>query len=118
MGSLLDRWRVALKNRVTQNVSVMGTQSFGALFRRSWQHTYKNNPAITMFTTEKSFGALVPVDKDHNQLLVWGTDMPVSLPDLQDIQSVYNNGSSLAFIYKNHPERIRLVRWDPLQKVE
>jgi hypothetical protein len=90
----------ALKNRLTQNVSVIGTQSFGGVVPPELAMYLKNNPAITMFTTTNSFGALVPVG-DHNQLLVWGPGIPATLPNLQDIKSVYSNGSSLAFIYKN-----------------
>jgi hypothetical protein len=90
----------ALKNRLTQNVTVVGTQSFGGVVPPELATYLKNNPAITMFSTQNSFGALVPVG-DHNQLLVWGPGMPATLPDLQDIKSVYSNGSSLAFIYSN-----------------
>lgn len=88
----------ALKNRLTQNVSVIGAQNFGGVVPPELAMYLKNNPAITMFTTTNSFGAMVPVG-DHNQLFVWGPGIPATLPDLQDIESVYSNGSSLAFIY-------------------
>jgi hypothetical protein len=93
----------ALKNRLTQNVSVIGTQNFGGVVPPELVTYLQNNPAVTMFTTQNSFGALVPIGPigDHNQLLVWGPGMPTALPNLQDIKSVFSNGSSLAFIYKN-----------------
>ncbi|MBV4467018.1 hypothetical protein KVG95_27265 [Pseudomonas sp. SWRI79] len=90
----------ALKNRLTQNVSVIGAQNFGGVVPPEFATYLQNNPAVTMYTTQNSFGALVPIS-DHNQLLVWGPGIPTTLPDLQDIKSVYSNGSSLAFIYKN-----------------
>lgn len=90
----------ALKNRLTQNVSVIGAQNFGGVVPAELAVYLKNNPAITLFTTINSFGALVPVG-DHNQLLVWGPGIPAALPDLQNIRSVYSNNSSLAFIYEN-----------------
>lgn len=91
----------ALKNRVTQNVSVIGAQSHGGTVPPELATYLQNNPAITMFTTETAFGALVPTGEDHNQLLVWGPGMPATLPNLQDIHSVYSNAFSLAFIYKD-----------------
>ncbi|MBV4476853.1 RCC1 domain-containing protein [Pseudomonas botevensis] len=90
----------ALKNRLTQNVMVVGTQAFGGTVPPELVTYLQNNPAITMFSTQNSFGALVPV-LGHNQLLVWGPGIPAALPNLQDIRSVYSNGSSLAFIYED-----------------
>lgn len=92
----------ALKSRVTQNVTVVGTQSFGGVVPPEIATYLRNNPAITIFTTTTNFGALVPIG-EHNQLLVWGPGIPATLPNLQDIKSVYSNGSSLAFIYKDPP---------------
>ena len=90
----------ALKNRVTQNVSVRGATNFGGVVPPELAGYLNNNPAITMFSTLNSFAAMVPVG-GGNQLLVWGPGIPVALPDLQDIKAVYSNSSSLAFIYSN-----------------
>ncbi|WKV98847.1 hypothetical protein PYV50_12735 [Pseudomonas sp. H22_DOA] len=90
----------ALKNRVTQNVSVMGTQNFGGVVPPEIASYLKNNSAITMSSTINSFCALVPVGST-NHLLVWGPGMPANLPDLQGIKSVYTNNASAAFIYSN-----------------
>lgn len=90
----------ALKNRTTQNVSVRGGANYGGVVPAELAAYLNNNPAITMFSTFASFGALVPVGSG-NQLLVWGVGVPAVLPDLQDIKAVYSNSSSLAFIYSN-----------------
>lgn len=90
----------ALKSRTTQNVLVRGADAFGATVPPALAGYLLNNPAITVFSTTTCFGALVPV-ASGTQLLVWGPGTPTELPDLQDIEAVYSNASSFAFIYKN-----------------
>lgn len=90
----------ALKSRTTQNVLVRGPDAFGGTVPPALAGYLLNNPAITMFSTINCFGALVPVGSG-TQLLVWGPGTPATLPNLQDIEAVYSNASSFAFIYKN-----------------
>ncbi|KJZ45220.1 hypothetical protein [Pseudomonas fluorescens] len=91
---------MALKNRVTQNVSVMGGSTFGGVVPPEIANYLLNNPATTMSSTHSSFGALVPVGRG-NQLFVWGPNMPANKPIIRDVKAVYANESSLAFIYRN-----------------
>ncbi|MBT2372939.1 hypothetical protein [Pseudomonas fluorescens] len=60
----------------------------------------KNNKAIKLFSAEFSFAALVNVGST-NQLLCWGNTVPVNLPPLRGIKSVYSTRSAFAFIYDN-----------------
>lgn len=91
---------MALKNRVTQNVSVMGGSTFGGVVPPEIASYLLNNPATTMSSTHSSFGALVPVGSG-NQLFVWGPHMPANKPIIRDVKAVYANETSLAFIYRN-----------------
>lgn len=80
----------ALKSRTTQNVLVRGAANFGGVVPPPLAGYLLNNPAITMFSTSNCFGALVPVFSG-TQLLLWGPNIPSTLPNLQDIESVYAN---------------------------
>lgn len=60
----------------------------------------KNNKAVRLFSSERSFAALVPLG-GTNQLLCWGGDIPATLPPLQGVRSVYSTRSAFAIIYSS-----------------
>lgn len=84
-----------------QNVYVHGEADWGAKVPDAIKGYLENNPATVMFSTARDFAALVPV-RQTNQLLVWGTNMPVNqdLTKLRNIQHVYSNTGAFVYVYK------------------
>ncbi|MBJ2285982.1 hypothetical protein JFT66_17645 [Pseudomonas sp. MF6755] len=96
----------AIKSGVTQSVVVKGRADQGGTPPPEIAQYLKNNPATRMFASGWDFGALVPVLGSSNRLLVWGPHIPNPIPptlDMSNIQSVYANESSIAWIHKDPP---------------
>ena len=95
----------SLTNGSSQSVNVRGRADFAGVPPAEIQQYLRNNPATRMFSTERDFGALVPVLGSTKRLLLWGNNMlnvPPTL-DLNNIKYVYSNRAAVAFIYDNPP---------------
>jgi len=86
----------------TKSVHVRGQVDYGAVVPDAIKSYLANNPATVLYSTERDFGALVPVAASfRNQLLLWGGNIPANLDlaKLRNINSVYANGTAFAYIY-------------------
>ena len=90
----------ALLDPASGDVHLRGQNGWGLPVPPEIISFLKNNNAVRLFSSERSFAALVPLGST-NQLLCWGGDIPASLPPLQGIRSVYSTRSGLAVIYSN-----------------
>ncbi|OCW21677.1 hypothetical protein C9382_14735 [Pseudomonas aylmerensis] len=93
----------SLTDGKTQSVHVRGRADHAGEPPQAIRDYLKNNPATRMFSTERDFGALVPVLGSTKRLLLWGTNMANIPPqlDLNNIKYVYSNRTAVAFIYDN-----------------
>lgn len=82
------------------NVYFEGQQNWGLPVPPEIENFLKNNKAVRLFASEFNFAALVPLGSS-NQLLCWGRTIPIVLPHLQGIRSVYSTRSAFAVIYSN-----------------
>ncbi|WP_339532533.1 hypothetical protein [Pseudomonas mucidolens] len=90
----------ALLEPTSGDVHLEGQEGWGLPVPPEIINFLKNNKAVKLFSSEFSFAALVPV-ASSNQLLCWGETIPVSLPPLGGVKSVYSTRSAFAFIYEN-----------------
>ncbi|NMZ07943.1 MULTISPECIES: hypothetical protein [Pseudomonas] len=93
----------SLTDGKTQSVHIRGRADHAGDPPQEIRQYLKNNPATRMFSTERDFGALVPVLGSTKRLLLWGTNMANIPPqlDLNNIKYVYSNRTAVAFIYDN-----------------
>lgn len=91
----------SLMDASTESIHVKGQNGYGLPVPENVKTYLINNPATTLFSTERDFGALVQITDSTNQLIVWGNNIPSStdFTRFRNIKSVYANGSAFAFIY-------------------
>ncbi|MFK0087543.1 hypothetical protein ACIQUS_09610 [Pseudomonas sp. NPDC090755] len=86
----------------TQSIYVEGQNDWGAAVPEPIKNFLVNNPGVVLYSTERDFGVLANIQgTPANQLLVWGSNMPTTLPPLRNIDAVYSNRNAFAFIYRN-----------------
>ncbi|MBK3457731.1 RCC1 domain-containing protein [Pseudomonas haemolytica] len=90
----------ALLHPPTGDMHLEGQRGWGLPVPAEIINFLKNNKAVKLFSSEVSFAALVPVGSS-NQLLCWGDTVPLTLPPLRGIKSVYSTRSAFAVIYEN-----------------